>query len=80
MAMKCVAQMPQPVAAPASASHAWRARPRASAGTMKQAYSDEAREQADDACQCNEPPVVLAREAREDTEHEPPILRFSRKT
>src|SRR5581483_10882851 len=27
MAMKCVAQIPQPVAAPASISQAWRARP-----------------------------------------------------
>ena len=33
------------------------------ARTMKQAYSDEAREQADKACQNHEPPVVLTREA-----------------
>jgi hypothetical protein len=39
------------------------------AGAMEQAYSDEAREQANKPCQHHEPPVMLAREARKHTEH-----------
>ena len=79
--MKCVAQMPQPVAAPASRSHADVTRAARGAGAVEQAYSDEARQQADKACQNHEPPVVLAREAIENTRNiELPIFRFSRKT
>src|SRR6476661_7150242 len=39
------------------------------AGTMEQAYSDEARQQADKDCQNHKPPVVLAREAIKHAEH-----------
>jgi hypothetical protein len=36
---------------------------------VKQAHSDKARQQANEACQNNEPPVVLTREASTHTKH-----------
>ena len=46
-----------------------RARARACTGTMKQADGDQARQQADDACKQDKPPVVFAVQTIKDTEH-----------
>ena len=67
--MKWVAQMPQPVAAPAATIQVARGASRHGPCSTEQADGGEAGQEADNACHNNEAPVVLGDKAGKDAEH-----------
>ena len=69
MAMKWVAQMPQPTIAPAPMSQVGRTRPSVARARWNRLMAVSSRDKADQPGHDDEPPVVLSGEAIEDTKH-----------
>ena len=67
--MKCVAQIPQPLAAPAVANQAARARPFVGHRPMKQIDRRQACEKTDDPGETDQTQVVFEGQARQYAEH-----------